>query len=100
MVETMTMVFTSLILIQFFKAYNFRSDKQSVFHRIFANHWLNRAVSWEFLLLLLVINLPWLQKPFQTTTMSLVDWGIILGASLTIVPVLEGFKWYLRKKEI
>ena len=35
--EAMTMTFVSLVLIQFFKAYNFRSDRQSVLVRPFAN---------------------------------------------------------------
>ena len=39
------MTFVSLVLIQFFKAYNFRSDRHSVFRRPFANRWLNRRSS-------------------------------------------------------
>ena len=31
------MTFVSLVLIQFFKAYNFRSDRHSVLNRPFAN---------------------------------------------------------------
>jgi P-type Ca2+ transporter type 2C len=34
--EAMTMTFVSLVLIQFFKAYNFRSDRHSVLNRPFA----------------------------------------------------------------
>ena len=41
------MAFVSLVLIQFFKAYNFRSDRQSVLHHPFANKWLNIAILWE-----------------------------------------------------
>ena len=35
--EAMTMTFVSLVLIQFFKAYNFRSETQSILNRPFAN---------------------------------------------------------------
>ena len=42
--EAMTMTFVSLVLIQFFKAYNFRSDRHSVLHKPFANKWLNWAI--------------------------------------------------------
>ena len=45
------MVFTSIVLIEFFKAYSFRSDRLSVFVRPFANKWLNLAIVWELLLL-------------------------------------------------
>ena len=35
------MTFVSLVLIQFFNAYNCRSDRHSVFRQPFANRWLN-----------------------------------------------------------
>lgn len=87
--EAMTMTFVSLVLIQFFKAYNFRSDHHSVLHRPFSNKWLNLAIFWELLLLIPVIYLPFLQKPFGTYSLSGVDWLIVVGLSLTISPVLE-----------
>jgi Ca2+-transporting ATPase len=45
--HAMTITFVSLVLIQFFKAYNFRSDRHSVLYRPFANRWLNAAIGWE-----------------------------------------------------
>jgi Ca2+-transporting ATPase len=96
-VEAMTMTFVSLVLIQFFKAYNFRSDRNSVFHKPFANKWLNTAIVWEIGLLLLIIYLPALHEPFNTFSLPLVDWLIILGLSLTISPVLELVKWMERR---
>src|SRR5690606_11491245 len=45
--EAMTMSFASLVLIQFFEAYYFRSDRRSVLERPFANRWLNLAILWE-----------------------------------------------------
>jgi hypothetical protein len=52
----MTMTFVSLVLIQFFKAYSFRSDRHSVLIRPFANKWLNLAIIWELLLLVLIVG--------------------------------------------
>jgi Ca2+-transporting ATPase len=95
--EAMTMTFVSLVLIQFFKAYNFRSDRNSVFHKPFANKWLNTAIIWEIGLLLLIVYLPVLHEPFNTFSLPLVDWLIILALSLTISPVLELVKWMERK---
>ncbi len=95
--EAMTMTFVSLVLIQFFKAYNFRSDRNSVFHKPFANKWLNTAILWEIGLLLLIVYLPALHEPFNTFSLPLVDWLIILSLSLTIMPVLELVKWMERK---
>jgi Ca2+-transporting ATPase len=96
-VEAMTMTFVSLVLIQFFKAYNFRSDRNSVFHKPFANKWLNTAIVWEIVLLLLIVYVPALHEPFNTFSLPLVDWLIVLGLSLTISPVLELVKWMERK---
>jgi len=93
----MTMTFVSLVLIQFFNAYNFRSDRHSALHQPFANKWLNLAIAWELLLLIMVVYMPLLQKPFGTYALPLLDWIIIIIVSLTITPVLEVAKWICRQ---
>jgi Ca2+-transporting ATPase len=95
--EAMTMTFVALVLVQFFKAYNFRSDRHSVLDHPFANKWLNAAITWEVILLLLIVYLPALHEPFNTFSLHLNDWAIILGLSLSVAPVLEFVKWMERK---
>ena len=95
--EAMTMTFVSLVLIQFFKAYNFRSDRQSIFHRPFANKWLNLAILWELALLIVIVTFPPLREPFGTYALSQNDWLITIGVALTISPVLELAKWCERR---
>jgi len=95
--EAMTMTFVSLVLIQFFKAYNFRSDRHSVLRKPFANKWLNIAIIWELLLLGLIIYVPVLERTFGTYGLTLKDWLIIIGAALTVSPVLEFAKWMERR---
>jgi Ca2+-transporting ATPase len=95
--EAMTMTFVSLVLIQFFKAYNFRSDRLSVLRRPFANRWLNLAIVWELILLTLIVYVPFLHAPFGTFSLPLVDWAIVLFVSLTVSPVLELAKWMERR---
>jgi Ca2+-transporting ATPase len=95
--EAMSMTFASLVLIQFLKAYSYRSYHASVLHRPFANRWLNLAVAWEVMLLLLVVHLPWLQRPFGTFPMSPTDWAIVLGVAATVLPVLDVAKVLLRQ---
>ena len=56
------MTFVSLVLIQFFKAYNFRSDRHSVLREPFANKWLNLAILWELILLGLILYVPFLER--------------------------------------
>jgi P-type Ca2+ transporter type 2C len=95
--RAMTMTFVTLILIQFFKAYNFRSDRHSVLRRPFANRWLNLAILWEVALLALVIHLPVLQRPFGTLSLTFEDWALALGSAFTVGPVLELTKWSVRR---
>jgi len=95
--EAMTMTFVSLVLIQFFKAYNFRSDRNSVLKQPFANQWLNRAIIWELALLVLIVYLPFLQVPFGTFSLPLVDWLIIIALAFSVSPVLELVKWMARR---
>jgi Ca2+-transporting ATPase len=94
--EAMTLTFVSLVLIQFFKAYNYRSDRFSVLRRPFANRWLNMAIAWELALLAVVIYLPLLQEPFGTFSFGWTDWALPAALALTIVPVLESVKWMER----
>jgi Ca2+-transporting ATPase len=95
--QAMTMAFVSLVLIQFFKAYNFRSDRNSVLHKPFANKWLNYAVLLDLAILLLVIYVPALHDAFGTYYLPLEDWLIITGLAFTIMPVLEVAKWMERR---
>jgi Ca2+-transporting ATPase len=95
--EAMTMTFVSLVLIQFFKAYNFRSDLHSVLRSPFANKWLNLAIAWELFMLALILYVPILERTFGTFALPWRDWLIIVVAALTISPVLELAKWMERR---
>jgi Ca2+-transporting ATPase len=97
--EAMTLTFVSLVMIQFLKAYCYRSDHASVLQRPFANRWLNLAVTWEVTLLVLILYLPVLQGPFGTFALSPADWAIVLGVSATVLPVLDVAKAVLRRRQ-
>jgi Ca2+-transporting ATPase len=96
--EAMTMTFATLVLIEFFKAYSFRSDRNSVLDKPFANKWLNVAILWELVLVALVVNVPFLQDAFGTTALSPGAWLTVAVAAFTIVPVLELAKRTLRRR--
>ena len=91
------MTFVLLVLIQFYKAYSYRSDRNSILRRPFSNRWLNLAVLWELGLLGLVIYVPFLQRAFGTFTFGWADWGIVATAAFSIVPWVEGVKWVQRR---
>jgi P-type Ca2+ transporter type 2C len=95
--EAMTMTFASLVLIQFFKAYNYRSDRNSVLDRPFANKWLNLAVASQLALMALVIYWPFLHDVFGTFYLTLEDWLIVAVMAFTVSPVLELAKWMVRR---
>ena len=93
----MTLTFLSLVIIQFFKAYSFRSDRESVLYRPFANRWLNLAILWELCLLIAVLYVPVLANAFQTYPPGAQDWLIVIGCAFSVIPVLELGKWAIRR---
>ena len=95
--HAMTMTFAALVLIQFFKAYNFRSDRHSMLRRPFANKWLNAAVLWESMLLVLVIHVPFLHTAFGTKSLTPAEWLLTSCVALSVSPVLEATKWMERR---
>ncbi|HVR28884.1 MAG TPA: cation-translocating P-type ATPase [Thermoanaerobaculia bacterium] len=94
-----TMVFTSIVLTEFFKAYSFRSERLSVAVRPFANKWLNLAIGWELVLLGFILYFPPMERVFGTLAMSQRELAVVAGVAATIVPVLEIGKWFLRRAE-
>jgi len=95
--EAMARTFVSLVLIQFFKAYSYRSDRRSVLHDPFANRWLNLAICWEVLLLAMIMYVPFLQDAFGTSSLSVAEWLALFGVAASVVPVLEAAKWMERR---
>lgn len=99
LIEAQSMVFLGLIIIQFFKAFNYRSDHQSIFHYgPFTNKWLNLAILWESLLLLSILYVPFLQTAFGTYNLSLIEFVSVILCALTIIPVLEFGKYFVRRQ--
>ncbi|HSL43813.1 MAG TPA: cation-translocating P-type ATPase [Anaerolineales bacterium] len=95
-----TMAFATLSLTQLFRAYTVRSEKASLFSiGIFSNRYMQLAVGASIILLLLVINVPFLQPVFNTHFLSLNEW--IAVSALALVPAIteEMTKTYLRWHE-
>jgi Ca2+-transporting ATPase len=95
--EAMTLTFVTLVLVEFFKAYNFRSDRHSVLRRPFENKWLNLAVAWQLALLVASLYVPVLQRLFGTYALTGRDWVIAAAVSFTVSPVLELGKLFVRR---
>lgn len=95
--EAMSMTFLSLVLIEFAKAYNYRSDHHSVFHRPFANKWLNLAILWETGLLVFILWFEPLHEPFGTCHLTRADWFIAAIPALSLSPVLDLAKRFVSR---
>jgi Ca2+-transporting ATPase len=96
--EVMAMTFVTLVLIQFFNAYNCRSDRLSVFRRPLANRWLNLAVAWELVLFVVILYVPFFQRAFGTFRLTPADWLLTTALAFSIVPVVETVKWIARRR--
>jgi Ca2+-transporting ATPase len=95
--EAMAIIFVLLVMIEFFKAYNFRSDRVSALRRTFANRWLNLAIVSEVVVLVLIVYVTFFQLLLGTFSMRAEDWVLILAVAFTITPVLEIVKALARR---
>jgi len=95
-----TMAFVTLNLCELFRAYTCRSESQSIFRvGVFSNKWMQYAVGFSILLLILVVGVPFLQPIFNTHFPSLREWGVILSFSLLPAVVEEITKVFLRRRK-
>ncbi len=74
-----TMAVVTLTSLECVNALNMRSLQQSAFARSPRdNRWLMRALALVVCLLLAIVYVPWLQYVFQTVSLSMHQWGMIL----------------------
>lgn len=95
-----TMAFVTLSLCELFRAYTVRSEKASILRLgIFSNRYMQYAVGLSITLMLLVINVPFLQPIFNTHFMSGREWLVVTG--LAFIPAIseEITKFFLRRRE-
>lgn len=96
-----TLTFTLIAFDSLTFAFIIRFFRQSVFNRqIFSNKILNLAVLVSFLILLIGLYFPPLQKLLKTVPLGIIDWGIIIGLSLLELLILERLKLsFLKAKQ-
>ena len=94
------MAFVTLSLCELFRAYTVRSERVSVFRLgVFSNPYMQYAVGISIALLLVVVNVPFLQPVFNTQFLSAGEWLVVLGLALLPALAEELTKWYLRWRE-
>jgi len=94
-----TMAFVTLSLCELFRAYTVRSERASIFRiGVFSNRYMQYAVGLSIGLLLLVVNIPFLQPIFNTHFLRPNEWLIVVG--LALIPAIseEITKFFLRMR--
>jgi len=95
-----TMAFVTLSLCELFRAYTVRSEKASLFKiGFFSNRVMQLAVGASITLLLIVVNVPFLQPIFNTHFLSLTEWGVVISLALLPAVAEEFTKAYLRTQD-
>ena len=95
-----TMAFVTLSLCELFRAYTVRSERASIFQLgVFTNKYMQYAVGLSIALLLLVVNIPFLQPIFNTHFLAPIEWLVVV--SVALVPAIgeEITKLYLRSQD-
>ncbi len=92
-----TMAFVTLSLCELFRAYTVRSERVSLFELgVFSNKYMQYAVGLSLVLLLLVVNVPFLQSIFNTHFLTREEWFVVIGISFLPAIAEEFTKLYLR----
>jgi Ca2+-transporting ATPase len=84
-VTARTMAFATLILSELARVYTCRSERFPLLRLgVFTNRWMQLAVGFSMLLLLVVIYVPFLRPVFGTVPLSLREWGLVVP--LVLIP--------------
>ncbi|NBD35031.1 MAG: calcium-translocating P-type ATPase, PMCA-type [Chloroflexi bacterium] len=80
-----TLAFVTLVLSELFRAYTSRSERYPLLKLgVFSNKYMQYAVGFSVVLLMLVVYVPFLQPIFDTEHLNLQEWSLILP--LTLIP--------------
>jgi Ca2+-transporting ATPase len=91
--EAQSLCFVTLILVEFFNAFNCRSLDHSIFHiGLFKNRWLILSIASQILLLLAIVYWHPFQIAFKTFGLNTEEWIIAVLSASTIFFGLELYK--------
>lgn len=94
-----TIAMTTMVLFQFFQAWNSRSEHTSIFRiNPLSNPFLFYSMLLAFLAQIAVIYVPALQWVFRTDALSLLEWVKIAAVALTVVAAVELDKLIRRRR--
>ncbi|MGX7393621.1 cation-translocating P-type ATPase [Carnobacterium mobile] len=95
--DALTMAFVTLGMLQLFHSFNVKSVEKSLFTvGIFKNKMFNLAILTSGALLAAVVVVPGLNDAFKVSHLDWHQWLIVLGASFSIIPLVEIIKLGIR----
>jgi len=95
--HALTLAFTTFVLFQFFNVFNARAEHGSAFtQNFFSNGKLWLALAGVLIMQGLAVHWPPAQAIFHTTALSMVDWGIAVAVSSSVLWLEEARKLLVR----
>lgn len=95
--DALTMAFITLGMLQLFHAFNVKSVEKSLFTvGFFKNKMFNLSILVSGTLLAVVVLVPGLNDAFRVSHLDIQQWLIVLGASFSIIPIVEIVKIGIR----
>ena len=98
-VVAMTMAFTAFVYVQLVNVYNARSETASVFSRYTFTNWkLGASVIFVFLMQILITIIEPLRNLFDTSQLTLSQWGLCLLPPIALLLMVELWKLISRTR--
>ena len=95
-----TMAFVTLCISELLRAFTARSEHHSVFTLgVFSNRWMVWATGASFIMVLLVVYVPFLQPFFDTIPLTLGDWFFMAPFFFASPIAMELIKIYIRQRK-
>ncbi|MFM8482301.1 MAG: cation-translocating P-type ATPase, partial [Actinomycetota bacterium] len=95
-----TMAFNAFVLFQFFNILNVRSDRHTVFRRLtFTNNKLWIALGVVLVLQVGVTHVGFMQRLFDTTSISFAQWLVCIGVASSVLWLEEIRKFVIRRTD-
>lgn len=98
--KAQTMAFMVLSISQLFHSFNLRSRTHSIFEvGVCKNRWLLLTLLFGITLQVAVCQLPFFQILLKTVPLTMMEWGIVFGLSISVIVINEISKWIAKDKK-
>ena len=94
--DGITMAFLTMSMCEIFHSFNMRSRRQSIFSLTKQNMWLWGSAVAALILTSVVIEVPFLAKLFEFSTISIKEYAVAMALAFLIIPTVEIVKVFQR----